>query len=335
MFGIVRLCLALFVMLAHLGDFHHYSSALAVYAFYMLSGYLMTFIMHERYSYSLAGVIKYTINRFLRIYPQYWLLLLLTIIVLITLPPANLSRINLAMQLPDNIGDWLANSFIFGLYPESLKVMPRLVPQAWALHVELVFYVLIGLALGRSRWIVIVWVLASIGYHVLANIYGYPRYSPVLAASLAFSLGALMYFYKDILLARFKINGKAGITIAIIYLVYVFAVGFVSFGKTKFFFYMNFPIFFICLLALIRIRTFDFRYMAIDKLFGDYSYPVYLCHWFVGMVVASSFGLVKSLNLFFVSLPFVFLFSFLMVNMLELRMEIIRMKIKPKIENKQ
>ena len=46
--------------------------------------------------------------------------------------------------------------------------------------------------MGRNYPITLVWLLASISYYVGANIYGWPRYSPVLAASIAFSIGSML-----------------------------------------------------------------------------------------------------------------------------------------------
>ena len=79
--GIYRFLLALNVVIFHLlgvpaiGPF-------AVFSFFVLSGFLMTLIMKETYGYSLSGLSKYAMNRFLRLFPSYWVLLLITILAI-------------------------------------------------------------------------------------------------------------------------------------------------------------------------------------------------------------------------------------------------------------
>jgi peptidoglycan/LPS O-acetylase OafA/YrhL len=51
MFGFFRTLLALAVVVEHLGP-AHYVGPYAVFGFYVLSGYLMTLIMHETYGHT-------------------------------------------------------------------------------------------------------------------------------------------------------------------------------------------------------------------------------------------------------------------------------------------
>lgn len=79
MFGTYRTFLALIVVVHHLISIPiigHY----AVHGFFILSGYLMTFVMNVSYGYSLRGIRAFSINRFLRLYPSYWVVLLLTLL---------------------------------------------------------------------------------------------------------------------------------------------------------------------------------------------------------------------------------------------------------------
>ena len=71
MFGTYRTLLAMMVVVFHLGGVYALGYY-AVFGFYILSGYLMTFIMQNNYGYSLRGRASYALNRFLRIYPVYW-----------------------------------------------------------------------------------------------------------------------------------------------------------------------------------------------------------------------------------------------------------------------
>ena len=71
MLGTYRVILALMVVFQHLGKSYQLG-AYAVFTFFVISGYLMTYILNENYGYSLRGRMKYLLNRILRIYPVYW-----------------------------------------------------------------------------------------------------------------------------------------------------------------------------------------------------------------------------------------------------------------------
>ena len=58
MFGTYRTLLALMVVALHLGGYR-VMGAYAVFGFYILSGYLMTLIMHVSYGYSTSGFGRY------------------------------------------------------------------------------------------------------------------------------------------------------------------------------------------------------------------------------------------------------------------------------------
>ena len=72
MFGTYRTLLAVMVVFLHLGGMP-VIGAYTVFCFYILSGYLMTFIMQKNYGYSKESVAKYALNWFLRIYPIFWI----------------------------------------------------------------------------------------------------------------------------------------------------------------------------------------------------------------------------------------------------------------------
>ncbi len=327
MFGIIRFILAWFVVLAHIGQTFKYSSAIAVYSFYMLSGYLMTLIMNERYGFNFSGIIKFIINRLLRIYPQYWLLAIIALLFIFIAPPEYARSIHPAIRLPNSFHEILSNIFIIGLYPESIFVMARLVPQAWALHVELVFYLLIAFGLGRSLKITLVWFILSVGYHVLANIYSFPRYSPILAASLAFSIGSLLYHISPYIKKYIQFSVFRLCLVLFLYFGFVVSTGNIGFGESKIPFYLNFILFFICLFMLSNIPRENAFYIKIDNWFGDLSYPVYLTHWIVAVFISYFIDIHSTIELFIYSVPIVFILSYFMAKLVESPIERIRHKL--------
>ncbi len=84
MFGLFRFVLASLVVLYHFSN-RHPVGWYAVYAFYALSGYLMTLVINKKYSLSIDGILSFEFNRILRIYPPY-LVVLLSSIALMRLP---------------------------------------------------------------------------------------------------------------------------------------------------------------------------------------------------------------------------------------------------------
>lgn len=84
MFGTYRLILAFMVVFLHLAGWPGFGEY-AVFTFFCLSGYLMTFIMQQNYGYSSQGVKKYVVARALRIYPLYFAACLLSILTLLVL----------------------------------------------------------------------------------------------------------------------------------------------------------------------------------------------------------------------------------------------------------
>jgi len=87
MLGIFRYILALMVTLSHLWTgLAGWSGVGAVFGFYVISGYLMTSVLNQSYGFTPQGLGRYALNRFLRIFPTYWFVLLFAVIVVATIP---------------------------------------------------------------------------------------------------------------------------------------------------------------------------------------------------------------------------------------------------------
>ena len=81
--GALRFLLAMSVLAAHLAFYpaglpHPLNPDVAVQGFYIVSGFLITLVLHEKYSGSLW---LFYSNRALRIYPIYWATMILYLIV--------------------------------------------------------------------------------------------------------------------------------------------------------------------------------------------------------------------------------------------------------------
>ena len=221
MFGILRYLLALMVVQTHLWKAAPWAGNYAVFTFFVLSGYLMTLVLHERYSFGPAGVMRFLANRALRIYPPYWIVLPLAAYAAYHAPHLA-SAVHRHYALPATDVLWLKNILIIGAdHPtKSTLVIP-----AWSLHIELVFYGLMALGLSRNRATVFLWFAAGLAYTVYMAMlhpteyqFWYYRYFPLQAGSLAFSAGAAVYY----------LRGRVSLPPGIAFAVTAFAAAFMS-----------------------------------------------------------------------------------------------------------
>ena len=215
MFGTLRTLLALNVVLLHIFNvpvLGNYS----VSFFFVLSGFLMTYIMQNTYGFSLKGIKVFWLNRLLRLYPIYWVLLIVTIVVLSVIPGAPMHK---HMSLPNTFFEWFVNITMY--YPNIIphKIEPRLIPPSWALTNELTFYLLISLGLSKTKTRTLIWLFLSVVYYILTYLYyDIPtfRYSAILASSLPFALGASIYWLRGLL--TFKIKPVYALALYILFL---------------------------------------------------------------------------------------------------------------------
>jgi peptidoglycan/LPS O-acetylase OafA/YrhL len=301
MLGTLRLFLAIAVMNAHLFA-PWYPGSYAVFSFYIISGYLMTLVMNKRYHYTAKGRKYFLINRFIRIYPPYYLAMGFSLALIVFVPPGFMNEFHEAIKLPDSLWIALKNIFLIGL---DKREPSRLVPLAWALYIEIFYYILIGLFLGKSRKIALTWLLISVIYLLLLVTAGEQsfskRYSYIPAASLPFSVGACLYhFFPDLdrLLNRAKWDTGFKAAVLLFLLPYFLPLAkdtyrFLSYDLLPF--YLNIITTTILVYYLSSIPKPRFSsYKKIDTWLGDLSYPTYLLHWQSGLLMAYLFNLQKN-----------------------------------------
>ncbi|MCZ4303775.1 acyltransferase [Zoogloeaceae bacterium G21618-S1] len=290
MFGTYRTLLALAVLFQHLAGvplIGHF----AVYGFFVLSGYLMTAIMHKTYGYSLHGRLAYLANRFLRLFPTYWLICLLTIGLILFYGEATTRAYHSAIFLPNSPTDIVANASLIFPAMSPKWIEPRLAPPTWALTLEIVFYVLIGLGVSRSRRTTLVWLAAGAAYVGATFALGLgheSRYSYIPAASLPFSIGALLFHYKA-QTARIAaaVPGHALAWLPL-YLILAWLANHNTRALIEPLFLANIALHAL-IIAKLRDTTRSGWMHRMDKPIGDLSYPVYLGHYQAGLIVTMTF----------------------------------------------
>lgn len=283
MFGIFRYFLSLLVAFGHIqfffqGDWN-WTGLYSVFGFFLLSGYLMTRVLHQTYGYSARGFTAYLANRALRIYPAYWAALALSLGCLAWAPDFAVHAKSV-MYLPTSAAEYLLSVIVVGV---DRDFTPRVVPVAWSLHVELCFYALIGLGLSRTRWSTAAWLVSSVGWTTWAVLHGVEfgdRFSTVTAASLPFALGAGLHF------VRWSVPRWLLFVGLVLFTVNLFAAPLLwTHAKSPAAFYLSLLLVLLVVAGLRDIRP-SGRLALWDRRLGDLSYPIFLVHSQVGYLFA-------------------------------------------------
>jgi peptidoglycan/LPS O-acetylase OafA/YrhL len=343
MFGTYRTILALAVVATHLLRIPSLGPH-AVHGFFILSGYLMTTVMHRSYGYSMHGIGSFALNRFLRLYPGYWAILILILISCALFGWDKINNFHSAIAMPKSQEEWIQNLSLIFFASVPMEVTPRLAPPTWALTVELFYYVLIACGVSKTRLRTLLWFAASMGYTLYTHLaeLGYDsRYTHLAAGSLPFSIGALIFHYQD----HLKKHGEslAG-TVSLLFIGAAFFANGLAAAVSKhflhsellqsFFFYMNLPINFFAVTLLMTKPKLPISY-KIDKMIGDFSYPLYLCHWQCGFVASMLLfnnparGLtIQGIVSFLIAILLCAIVSLLIIRYVDRPVEMVRSRIK-------
>ena len=289
MFGTYRTYLAIAVMAHHLIGIP-YVGHYAVHGFFILSGYLMTYIMHNNYGYTIRGVVMFSVNRVIRLYPAYWLIMVLTILLIFFYSENDVRAYRYIIFMPDSLWAWLQNiTLIFpGFFPGSN--LPRLSPPTWALTIEIFYYLIIALGASKSLKVTLFFLLASVVYMLTTCIAGLEhayRYASIGAGALPFALGSLLYHLRSrVITAVEKYNKPRNIFFLFSFfwmnpaLVFVLRY-FFEINLEPYSYGMNYLLNFLIIGFLLTGRLPQISKKS-DKILGDFSYPIYLMHWQVG-----------------------------------------------------
>jgi peptidoglycan/LPS O-acetylase OafA/YrhL len=255
----------------------------------------MTTIICDRYGTTWDGVKRYALNRILRIYPTYFIVLLLTVLSIILLGQDNIRGIDPNLSIPSTIKSWFMNVTLLGL---DFNIQERTIPPSWTLFVELFFYVLIPLAVRLGAKLITSWLLLSIAYHAYflftstdAGLDWNSRYGDIIAGSLGFALGcAARYFPINI----FKFNGAFLASIFGLIVCYSIPSYFMltGYNPAEWRYISTFGFYLTMIFSVIFIiNSMNNKKSKADKFLGELSYPLYLVHIPVGFVIIKALDL--------------------------------------------
>lgn len=320
--GILRLILALSVVAMHYGAIFGQKlvgGQIAVQSFYIISGFYMSLILNEKYVGANSSYSLFISNRFYRLYPIYWAVLIATLIFMGVSAVATGGEKMYAFKSYLNVVPSeaayafliLSNLLMFGqdavmfmgINPESGALFftpdfaltdPQLhtylfVPQAWTLGIELSFYLIAPFILRRGAGIVIVLMLLSIGSR-LVTYYGFgftndPWTYRFFPSELLFFLCGYLSYRLFVRLRKSAVPDWIPVSTLVLLLALTFSYQYIELHSD---FDMPFKPKQIVYLLLIALSVpFLFRYFKSNKAdnhIGELSYPVYISHILVGIV---------------------------------------------------
>ncbi|WP_367353177.1 acyltransferase family protein [Achromobacter animicus] len=302
--GFLRTLLALSVVLDHLGGGYAdqlVGGRLAVQLFYVISGFLISYVLTATDHYQ-GATGKFYANRFLRLFPIYLAVAALTLTAHIV-SGGSFFRIYEALPFSAEAFLFLSNLFIFGqdwlmffgIRDSALAFTGSfansdvplykglLVPQAWTLGVEMSFYLVAPFILRSPRRLLAL-LAASLALRAILIWTGVGRSDPwtyrFFPTELAlFLIGSLSH---QVLLPRMKAwtqrvkrLPELGTGVLFLYTVAHFSIGInptVRDGLAVLLFAALLPLAFL----------FQSRH-KLDKAIGELSYPLYICHMLVIM----------------------------------------------------
>jgi peptidoglycan/LPS O-acetylase OafA/YrhL len=310
--GSLRTIFALSVVFSHLGISTFVGARNAVQIFYIISGFLISYILIEAKNYS--NIKNFYYNRILRIYPLYCVILFISILIY---PILDIKFFYIIEQAPiiasillifSNIfiigQDWIMFSgiknniliFTTNFYNSEIILFEGLfIQQAWTLGLEIIFYLIAPFILFNRKII-----LTLLIFSILLRIYlikiGIGLKDPwtyrFFPTELAFFLiGALSHqilypFYKKILQHNIYLASKLSTYFLIIVSLFWFKISIAQ--------YFNSFILFVFIVFLLPLTFFFSTNNRWDKYIGDLSYPIYIGHFLIINIMSS---LIKSLNL--------------------------------------
>jgi peptidoglycan/LPS O-acetylase OafA/YrhL len=302
--GTLRTLFAIAVVCAHSYDNLLVGGQNAVQFFYIISGFLISYVLVEKKAY--PNVKNFYINRYLRLYPIYFFIAILTLITF-TFSPIGKDKtfFNIYTKAPNTADillivsnltlffqDWVMfsgveqNRLVFSSNFSNSEVVlyeGLLLPQAWTLGIEITFYLLAPFILFRKR-IIIALLVSSLLLRIYLISIGLGTKDPwtyrFFPTELAlFLLGALAHqvllpiYQKNFSTIQIEKYSKIS-TYFLVILTLVFS--FIPIKEIQ----KSFVLFsiFLFLMPLSFIFQSNRKW---DKWIGDLSYPLYISHMLV------------------------------------------------------
>lgn len=350
--GIFRLLLAISVLINHSSSILGTSlvgGRIAVQSFFIISGFYMSLVLNEKYSKRKNAYTLFITNRILRLYPIYWFVMVITIVYGATIYIYSHGIYGGPLQkYVDYFDSMSLESFLFLIitnltligqdvvmflgfntstgsffFTENFNLSnPKLyqfllVPQAWTIAVELLFYLMAPFIVTKKwplpAFLLIISLFLRIYFYRLGLNFDPWTYRFFPTEIFFFMLG---YFSYQFYVYLKKETIKQSILTSIFFLV-VFATVFFPFlpgdsSKEVLFFFLT-----SISLPFLFILTKNSKW---DNLIGDLCYPVYISHTLILMLIEKR-QLANSIGMSYSLLTITIIFSFFLNKFIAERIE--------------
>jgi len=320
--GLLRVLLAMAVIISHCGGIpflRPVSGSTAVEAFFIISGFYMSLILQEKYCNK--PYLLFITSRFLRLYPIYWTVLIATCLfslvvylssdgqrfplfdIYLSVKPAVtafsfllLSNLLIAgqdavmfMGISRGTGQLYFTGNFWNSDPPLFQFL--LIPQAWSLGLELLFYLLAPFILKKGlKWMI---VLMAFSFALRFYLYNYLgcrndpwtyRFFPT--ELLFFLSGNLSYrLYKKI--RKRKIPTYISTSLLFFILLATTAYAYIpSFKQDCMPFSWNECFYFISVMTTVPLLFHFLKDRSWDNHIGELSYPMYISHLLIARITA-------------------------------------------------
>lgn len=350
--GFIRLLLAISVIIAHstgsIFDIKLVGGPIAVETFFIISGFYMALILEEKYFLHKNAFKLFITNRFLKLYPMYWVVLLLTVIASMIIPfrfeiyeewfhfmdifpKIYIVLLNMGMFFQDTLLfmglDKISGGFYFS--SDFRQTSPQLqefllIPQAWTIGLELLFYFFAPFFARLKTLTIIVMVLLSILGRFFVYSVGFDndpwtyRFFPF---ELAFFLAGMLSYRMYRVIREKNISKKILVHIYIFFIIVTIIFSFIDvllYIKQWAYYGMTF-----LFLAPIFLLT---KKSSFDRIIGDLSYPMYISHIFVITLISvlfQQYGPVMN-NMGIIAVLSTMVFSYFLIKYIGYPIELIR-----------
>ena len=303
--GLFRLLLALSVVQAHFWHrsiFFGLGGSTSVELFFVISGYYIAKILDTRYS----SVKSFYMNRALRLYPTYAIVMFLILLKLIALPHTrdnlfDFSPVILFLGTLGNLtfftSDWVMffkqvdGHVVLGNFQLSETPLWHVlwVPQIWSLGIEVMFYLFAPLICKQKSktlfiGLILLFAARALGYLAGANYDPWTyRFFPFELP--LFILGIFLHRNQERLvsfISKFptNINYLRNITYAMLILSFI-VIGTIDVdSELK---RVSILLFMLVITTLVVAIP---NWGKLDRFVGELSYPIYICHMFIAALIS-------------------------------------------------
>lgn len=329
--GTVRFLLALSVVVGHSASVHLFGvhlldAATAVQCFYMISGFLITMILNERKGY--LSLSNFYLSRYFRLWPAYFVVAFASLIlvnwqVMTVQLPAMATWPSIAFIWFANLTLFFQDWFLFIRFDHgsliatsNFLIWPNqawpymLAPQCWSLGVELTFYAIAPFVCRRWQHVAALFAFglglrALLAFFVpITDPWTY-RFAPT--EMMMFAAGGLAYFAGRNLCPRYPGATKIACIVSLIAIgAFVVAEETILqivgpwYALATFLMINKAPALVVMAFAAAPL-FYATRNNRFDQLLGELSYPMYICHFLI-MVLMTRYKLMSPDNALYVAI---------------------------------